>query len=104
MPSASADYSLALVFGGLEAFLLYRFCRAGLTQLMLNIFGEWVGYFMVLFADIVGIMACVTVMSQRFCGASPLMCFALIAAASRLHSDGVCPVTVIDFPPRRKRM
>ena len=62
MPSASADYSLALVFGGLEAFLLYRFCHAGLTQLMLNIFGEWVGYLMVLFADIVGIMVCVTAM------------------------------------------
>ena len=62
MPSTSADYALAFVFGGIEAYLLYRFCHAGLVQMMLNIFGDLVGFGMTAIADVAAVAFCITAM------------------------------------------
>lgn len=79
MPSTSADYALALVFGGIEAYLLYRFCHAGLVQLMLNIFGDLVGFGMTAIADVAVVAFCITAMwiYVRFTQ--------LLVAACKLH-------------------
>lgn len=62
MPSASTDGFLAILFGCLEFHVLYRFCHAGVTQLMLNVFGELVGLAMAVIVGMAGIFLCVAAM------------------------------------------